>query len=106
MPHSATIFVDSRIVIGMIEDVETGRLIAKEVRPVEPDDFRDLGSGWRFEWRAAVESAEVFKLIDPMAPDQILGLLALRRHKNYVDVTLLESHPEHVGKSQRFRGIP
>ena len=27
----------------MIEEVETGRLIATEVRPVEPDDFRALG---------------------------------------------------------------
>jgi hypothetical protein len=68
----------------MIEDIATGRLIATEVRPVEPDDFRDLGLGWGFDWRAAVESAEVFKLVDPTAPVQILGLLALRRHKNYV----------------------
>ena len=37
----------------------------------------------------------------------ILGLLALRRHENYVeDLTLLESDPRDVGRSKRFRGIP
>jgi hypothetical protein len=30
----------------------------------------------------------------------------LRRHENYVEVTLLESHPENIGQSKRFRGIP
>ena len=90
----------------MIEDMETGRFIATEVRPVEPDDFRDLGPGWKFDWRATVESAEVFKLVVPTAPVQILGLLALRRHKKYVEVTLLESHPQQVGKTKTVRGIP
>src|SRR5207244_5236604 len=74
--------------------------------PGRPDDVRELGAGWRFDWRAAVESAQVFKLIDPAAPDAILGLLALRRHENYVEVTLLESHPQNVGRTKRFRGIP
>ena len=64
-----------------------------------------MGPGWRFDWRDAVESVEVFKLIDPAAPDAILGLLALRRHENYVEVTLLESHPQNVGRTKRFRGI-
>jgi len=90
----------------MIEDVETGRLIATDVRPVEADDLLRLGPGWRFDWRAAVEGIEVFKLIDPGAPDAIQGLLALKRHKNYVEVTLLESHPQNVGRTKRFRGIP
>jgi hypothetical protein len=90
----------------MIEHVETGRIITTEVRPVEPDDFQRLGPGWRFDWRDAVESMEVFKLIDPAAPGAILGLLALRRHENYVEVTLLESHPQNVGRTKRFRGIP
>jgi hypothetical protein len=90
----------------MIEDVETGHLLTTEVRPVELDDFQHLGSGWRFDWRGAFESGEVFKLIDPVASDSILGLLALRRHQNYVEVTLLESHPQNVGRAKRFRGVP
>jgi len=90
----------------MIEDVETGHLIVTEVRPADPDDFFNLDPGWRFDWRATIESAEVFKLIDPKAPDQILGLLALRRQKDHVEVTLLESHPWHVGKTKKFQGIP
>ncbi len=40
--------MDKRIVIGMIEDLETGRVITTEVQPVEPDDFRGLGPGGRF----------------------------------------------------------
>ena len=53
-----------------------------------------------------MKAAEVFKLLDPTAPDEILGLLALKRHRNYVEVTLLESHPQHVGKTKKLRGIP
>ena len=90
----------------MIEDVETGRLITTDVYPVEPDDLKHLGPAWRFDWRAAIENGEVFKLIDPVAPDAVLGLLALRRHQNYVEVTLLESHPQNVGRTKKFRGIP
>lgn len=91
--------------ICLIEDVKTGRLIETAIGPVEPDDLRHLGSGWRFDWRTAVETDEVFKLIAPGAREGILGLLALRRHDNYVEVTLLESHPQNVGRIKEFRGI-
>jgi hypothetical protein len=90
----------------MIEEVKTGRIVTTDVRPVEPADFQHRGLSWRFDWRTAVESEEVFKLIDPAVPDSILGLVALRRHENYVEVTLLESHPQNVGRTKRFRGIP
>jgi hypothetical protein len=93
------------VLVSMIEDAETGDHIATEVRPVAADDIRSLGAGWRFDWRAEVERAEVFKLLDPAAPQAILGLMALRRQLNYIEVTLLESHPQHVGKAKRFRGI-
>jgi hypothetical protein len=89
----------------MIEEVATGRVIATEVHPVERADFQRLGSGWRFDWRTALESMEVFKLIDPTAPGAILGLLALRRFASYVEVTLMESHSQNVGRAKRFRGI-
>jgi hypothetical protein len=90
----------------MIEDVETHRFIATEVRPAGQDDLRHLGPGWKFDWRAEVAVAEVFKLVDPRASDAILGLLGLRRCTNYVEVPHLESHPRYVGKSKKLRGIP
>jgi hypothetical protein len=89
----------------MIEDVKTGRLITTEVRPVEARDLDGLGQGWRFDWSGEGRTREVFKLIDPATPEAILGLLALNRCKKYVEVTLLESHPEHVGRTKRFGGI-
>jgi hypothetical protein len=95
-----------RIPIGRIKDVETHDLIATEVGPVEPDDLRDLAPDWKFDWRSAVAGIEVFKLIDPTAADAILGLLAIRRHDNYVEVTLLESLPGSVGRTKKFVGIP
>jgi len=39
------------------------------------------------------------------APDEIVGLVALRRRENHVEVILLESHPRHVGRTKRFWGI-
>jgi hypothetical protein len=39
----------------MIEEVATGRVITTEVQPVQPIDFRRMGSGWRFDWRAGIE---------------------------------------------------
>jgi hypothetical protein len=89
----------------MISEVETGRLIATEVRPVEAADFRRLGPGWKLRWRATVKVSEVFKLIDPAAPNAILGLIGLVRRESYVEVTLLESHPQQVGRAKTFRGI-
>jgi hypothetical protein len=89
----------------MIEDVKTGRFIPGEVRPVDAGDFDGLEQGWRFDWRAEVRTKEIFKLIDPATPGAILGLLALQRCANYVEVTLLESHPEQVGRTKQFRGI-
>ena len=89
----------------MIEDAETGDCITTEVLPVVAGDIRTLGPGWKFDWRAEVKRVEVFKLIQLAAPEAILGLMALRRHPNYVEVTLLESHPQHVGKAKRFLGI-
>ena len=89
----------------MIEEVATGRVIATEVHPVEPADLQRLDPGWRFDWRTALESMEVFKLIDPKAPGTILGLLAVRRCDTYVEVTVLECHSHSVGRAKRFRGI-
>jgi hypothetical protein len=90
----------------MIEDVVTGRVIGTEVRPVRSGDLRELGRGWRFDWRVAVENMEVFKLVDPTIPQVILGLLGLTRCPNYVELPLVESHASHVGPSKRLRGIP
>jgi hypothetical protein len=75
-PDSAATTVGERTNIGMIEEVVTGLVIGTVVRPVEPNDFRRLDSGWRLNWRAAVGSAEVFKLVDPIAPGFIFGLLS------------------------------
>lgn len=90
----------------MIEDVETGRFLMTVVLPVEPNDFRRLGPGWRFDWRVAVEDSEVFKLVDPTESGVVLGLLGLRRHVDHVEVILLESHPRNVGKTKKYKGIP
>jgi hypothetical protein len=49
----------------MIEHVETHRLIATGVWPVEPDDLRELRSGWNFDWRPALVDVEVFKQVSP-----------------------------------------
>ena len=88
-----------------LEDVETGRIIATEVRAAVPADVLRLEQAWKFDSRATIESDEVFKLIDPADPNAILGLLALRRHDSFIEVTLLESHPRHVGRTKEFRGI-
>jgi hypothetical protein len=37
----------------MIEDLQTGDLIRTDIRPIEATDFRQLGPGWKFDWRAA-----------------------------------------------------
>jgi hypothetical protein len=52
-----------------------------------------------------VERAEVFKLVDPAAPRAILGLIALARRQDHVEVTLLENSPENVGRGKQFERI-
>jgi hypothetical protein len=47
-----------KVLAGMIEHVETGRIITTEDRPVEPDEFRRLGPGWADENVALFDSRE------------------------------------------------
>ncbi len=106
-PVTITIIIEGlRSGTSMIEEAETGPLVETDVRPVEADDLLRLEPGWRFDWRDLVKSEEIFKLIDPEAPDAILGLLALTRNENFVEVTLLESNPRNVGRKKKLRGVP
>jgi hypothetical protein len=89
----------------MIEDVETGRRIATAVKAIDPRDLRSLGRGWRLDWKDIARTAEVFKLIRPRAPRRPLGLIALERHGDFVEITHLEAHPDHVGRGKKLRGI-
>jgi hypothetical protein len=80
-----TIKSEASLFTGMIEEVETRRLIVPEVQPVEADDIRVPGPDSKFDGRAAANGSEVFKRIDPAAPDAVPGLLACRRCGNYVE---------------------
>ena len=89
----------------MIESVETGEQFGTIALPVVLRDLASLGRGWRFRWIDEIQSAEVVKLIAPSLSDRILGLMAFRRHKGFIEITLLESNPADVGQSKTFSGI-
>ena len=88
----------------MIEDTRTGQLVAADILPVDPEDI-EFVTGWRFDWRAEVAEAEVFKLVGEVKPAEILGLMSVLRRQGYIEVRLLESAPGNVGRLKRWRGI-
>jgi hypothetical protein len=89
-----------------IREIATGQWITISVEPVEAEDLRNLGAGWKFDWLTEIGRAEVLKLIDPASPKAIYGLIALARRQDHVEVTLLESSPENIGADKRFERIP
>lgn len=88
-----------------VEEIATGRRLEVVTRPVDARDLQGLGRGWRFDWRAEIRRAEVFKLVAKGSPRAVLGLVSLIRREDHVEVTLLEIGPDDVGAGKRFDRI-
>ncbi len=88
-----------------VVEVAARRRLEVEARPIDAEDLRGLGRDWKFDWTRRVRKAEVFKLIAPESPETVLGLVALVRRTDHVEVALLESRPDSVGDGKRFDGI-
>jgi hypothetical protein len=91
---------------GMIEDLKTGRLLPSEILPVSSGDLESLGPGWNFDWAEQIEESETYKLFAAESPNQILGMMSIRRETDFIEVILIESNPDDVGREKRYRGIP
>jgi hypothetical protein len=89
----------------MIEDVQTGQLFPVEIVLATAEDIRTIGPGWRFDWLAEVRTKEVYKVRTIEDPSTILGLMSVLPQSGFVEISLLESSPLHVGRRKRLKRI-
>jgi len=90
----------------MIEDIQTGETFPAEVSLATAEDARSLGPGWNFQWLYVIlQGGETYKLRAPGRSDEILGLMAITRQRGYIEIDLLESGPQHVGRRKQVEGI-
>ena len=89
-----------------IEEARTGRSYQTEIRRAILADLKYLATeGWRFDWAVEMVDSEVYKLTVPKLGSTIHGLISLMRAAGFVQVNLVESHPENVGHKKRYQGI-
>ena len=100
--------IDQRIdkLTESIEDARTGRSYPTEIRRATLKDLKDLASaGWRFDWRAELLESEVYNLTVPKLGATVHGLISLTRAAGFIQINLVESHPENVGRKKRYQGV-
>lgn len=91
----------------MIEDLETGRRLSAEVHLVSQGDLGSIGTGWTLgDWAEHARTYETYKLVATEHPDEILGMMSIVREVGFVEVVLIESTPDNVGRKKRIRGVP
>jgi hypothetical protein len=89
-----------------VVEIATGRKYATKIRRVELRDVMMLSQeGWRFDWVGQMDVGEVYGLQIPKAGRAIHGLMSLSRESRFIQLQLLESHPENVGRSKKFKGV-
>lgn len=97
-------FIDG--LTNSVVEVATGRKYATEVQRMELAEVMPLSQeGWRFDWVRQLSVGEVYGLRIPKAGRAIHGLMALSREAGFIQLHLLESHPENVGRSKKFKGV-
>ena len=89
-----------------VVEVATGRKYATKISGLDVADILSLRQeGWRFDWVRQLGAGEVYGLRIPKAGQAIHGLMSLSRKDGFIELHLLESHPENVGRSKKFRGV-
>ena len=90
-----------------VVEVATGRKYATDIHRMELAEIMTLSQeGWRFDWVRQLDVGDVYGLRIPKAGQAIHGLMSLSRKEGFIELHLLESHPENVGRSKTFRGVP
>ena len=90
-----------------VVEVVTGRKYATEIHRMERAEIVALiDEGWRFDWARQFEVGEVYGLQIPKAGRAIHGLMSLSREVGFIQLHLLESHPENIGRLKKFKGVP
>ena len=89
-----------------IEDARTGRSFKTEITLANLDDVSGLATvGWRFDWVQQLSEGDVYKLMVPKLGRLIHGLISISRGDEFVQVNLIESHPENIGHDKRYAGV-
>jgi hypothetical protein len=99
--------IDQRIdkLTESIEDARTGRSYQTNIRRANLVDVKSLASeGWRFDWAAEMSESEVYKLTAPKLGSTVHGLISLTRAAGFVQINLVECHPENVGRRKKYQG--
>ena len=89
-----------------IEDVRTGRSYETIIQKATLADVtKPAAEGWKFNWPAEMVESEVYKLTAPNPGSTIHGLISVVQASGFVQVNLIESHPENIGRKKRYQGI-
>ena len=89
-----------------IEDAQTGRSFPTEISLTSMEDLSGIGhDGWRFDWVQQLSEGEVYKLKATKLGRSIHGLISISRGEGFVQVNLIESHPENVGRTKKYVGV-
>jgi hypothetical protein len=88
-----------------IEEVATGLSFDTDIALAKATDIHRLAAGWNFDWKQERSEREVYRLIAPAVGSTIQGLISLERREDHVFVSLLECHPQNVGRKKKYAGV-
>jgi hypothetical protein len=100
--------IDQRIdkLTESIEEVRTGRSYPTDIGRASLTGVKNLASdGWRFNWTVELSESEVYKLTAPKLGSTIHGLISLSKAAGFVQINLVECHPENVGRKKKYQGV-
>ncbi|MBC7820936.1 MAG: hypothetical protein IAG10_28970 [Planctomycetaceae bacterium] len=88
-----------------ITEVATGRSYATLISLATLADLNAAATNWQFDWVQELTKAEVYKLTAPKLGRLIHGLVSLTRSPNFILVNIVESHPENIGRGEKYAEV-
>jgi len=92
-----------------IENADTGEALDTIVLPFTKDDLKETTkkNGWLFDWKLELDEPEhqVYKLVTEKEPQNIQGLVSLKKMEDHVFMYLIESAPCNIGKGKKYLGV-
>lgn len=84
-----------------ILDKINGELVSSEILPIDTKAIPLKKDGWSFNWRQLSKEGQVFVLKTINSPNNIEGVLCLKREQNMLIMEALELAPYNIGQTDK-----
>ena len=88
-----------------IENAITGDKFDTEILKITKSDYKNIKTGWNFDWIKETNKNEVYKLVIINNPGVIQGLISIIDGRDHILINLIESAHFNIGQNKTYKGV-